>query len=84
MTIDTAVKARMPLVPIDQVRRLVLFGVLAALTYAVSAFGQQLDQSKECKGGGFSAGFSAGFQRHRCETVIRHVPTGFTARIPFD
>ena len=84
MTADTAIKAKVPRVPIDQVRRLVLFGALAALTYALSAAGRQFEQSRECKGGGFSAGFSAGFQRHRCETVISHVPTGATTRIPFD
>jgi hypothetical protein len=57
--------------------------VLAAMTYAVSETGQQFERSKECQGG-FSAGFSTGFQRHRCDIVIRHRPTGFTARIPFD
>lgn len=69
--------------PIDQVRCLVFLGALAALTYAVSATGQQFERSKECRGG-FSAAFSAGFQHRRCDIVIRHVLTGATVRIPFD
>jgi hypothetical protein len=68
--------------PIDQIRRLILLGVLAAMTFAVSETGQQFEKSKQCQGG-FSAAFSARFQRHRCDIVIRHLPTGATARIPF-
>jgi hypothetical protein len=84
MSDNTGVKAKAAArLPIDQIRRLVLLGVLAAMTYAVSETGQQFERSKECQGG-FSAGFSTGFQRHRCDIVIRHRPTGFTARIPFD
>jgi len=83
MSDNTAVKAKAPRLPIDQVRRLVFLGALAALTYAVSATGQQFERSKECKGG-FSAAFSAGFQHHRCDIVIRHVQSGFVARIPFE
>jgi hypothetical protein len=80
---NTAVRAKATRLPIDQIRRLVLLGVLAAMTYTASETGQQFERSKECRGG-FSAAFSAGFQRHRCDIVIRHLPTGFTARIPFD
>jgi hypothetical protein len=80
---NTDAKAMAPRLPIDQVRRLILLGALAALTYAVSATGQQFERSKECAGG-FGAGFSAGFPLHRCDVVIRHIPTGFTARIPLD
>jgi len=80
---NSLVRAKVARLPIDQVRRLVLLGVLAAMTYSLSETGQQFERSKDCKGG-FSGAFSAGFQRHRCDIVVRHLPTGTTARIPFD
>jgi hypothetical protein len=83
MSDSTGVKPRAPRLPIDQVRRFVLLGVLAALTYAVSATGQQFERSKECTAG-FSAAFSAGFQHRHCDMVLRHTATGVTVRIPLD
>ena len=84
MSSSASVKAKARLLlPIDQVRRLVFLGMLAALTYAVSGTGEQFERSKKCTAG-FSAAFSAAFQHSHCDLVIRHVPTGRTIRIPLD
>jgi hypothetical protein len=53
------------------VRLSVLIG-LALVAAAVVAL-PQFSASKECKGGAFSSGFSAGFDIKRCEIVVRRL-----------
>jgi hypothetical protein len=67
--------------PVDRVRRRVLLGALPALVFAISQSGEQFEISKECKGA-FGAGFSNGFDRHRCDLIIRHATTGAKVKLP--
>ena len=66
--------------PSDLFRWLVRTGVvaLALVAYLVLA---QFDAAKECRGGGFSAGFSRGFDVRRCDVVVRRYGREI-ARVP--
>jgi hypothetical protein len=55
---------------------------MAALVFALSADLMQFDASKECRGGGFGAGFSSGFDVRRCSVIIRRVGGDAEIRIP--
>ena len=57
--------------PSDLVRWLVRTGVTLALALAAYLVLAQFDAAKECRGGGFSAGFSRGFDVRRCDLVVR-------------
>ncbi|SIO61521.1 hypothetical protein SAMN05443247_08854 [Bradyrhizobium erythrophlei] len=46
-------------------------GVALALALAACLVLAQFDAAKECRGGGFSAGFSRGFDVRRCDFVVR-------------
>jgi hypothetical protein len=67
--------------PADTTRRLVRAGLTAALVFALSADVMQFEASKECRGG-FSSGFGAGFDVHRCAMVIRKTGSDAEMRIP--
>jgi hypothetical protein len=67
--------------PIDNVRRAVLIGLIAALIFALSATTIQFKLTRECKGV-FSSAFSSGFDRRRCQIVLRHTITDFRIAIP--
>ena len=53
------------------VRWLVRTGVALTLALAAYLVLAQFDAAKECRGGGFSAGFSRGFDVERCDLVVR-------------
>jgi hypothetical protein len=63
-------------------RLLIVVGVLAALVIAGAvALIDTLRTSRNCHGG-FSRGFSAGFDTHRCEIILRLVKVGTQIMIP--
>jgi hypothetical protein len=76
-----AIALRGSIVPLTVVRRLVILGLLAALVFDLSADVQQFDTSRDCRGA-FSAGFSGGFDRYRCDLVIRKIGADVKIRIP--
>jgi hypothetical protein len=55
---------------LDLIRRLVRSGLMSGLVLALSLCVLQFEASKECRGGGFSAGFSRGFDVRRCDLVV--------------
>jgi hypothetical protein len=57
--------------PVDRWRRLVRVGWIPALVFALSGDVMQFEASRECRGGAFSSGFSAGFDVRRCNVVVR-------------
>jgi hypothetical protein len=59
----------------------VLLGLLPALVLAAVLTLSRLDWSRECRGG-FSSGFVGGFDRYRCELVIRIIGSDLRVRIP--
>lgn len=63
-------------------RLLIVFVIGALVVAAVVAIMDTIDVSRRCQGGGFSSGFSAGFQTRRCEIIIRLVKIGIEAMIP--
>ena len=68
--------------PADFLRRLVLVGLLLAIVVAgVIAALETFKISREC-GGAFSQGFSAGFDRYRCQLVIRTTKGRYQIKIP--
>jgi hypothetical protein len=52
-------------------RGLVHAGLVAALMIALAASLPAFNANRECRGGAFSSGFSAGFDIKRCDLVIR-------------
>jgi hypothetical protein len=70
--------------PADLLRRLVRAGLLFAIVVAgVVAMLRSFEASKECRGA-FSAGFSNGFDRYRCNLKLRLIENGpeFTLSLP--
>ena len=68
--------------PVDFFHRLVRAGVLIAIVVAgVVAALESTRASRDCHGA-FSRAFSAAFDRHRCEIVVRPSYGGREIRIP--
>jgi hypothetical protein len=53
------------------VRWLVRAGVMSAVALTLYVVLAQFSGAKECRGGAFSTGFSAGFDIRRCDFVVR-------------
>jgi hypothetical protein len=66
MTVTTIPRFARP----ASLRWLILQCLLPALVLALIVALWQFDASKECRGA-FSTGFSSGFDRHRCDLIIR-------------
>jgi hypothetical protein len=56
---------------VSWIKFLVGVGLLAGLVAAAVIWLPQFSASKECRGGAFGSGFSAGFDVKRCELVVR-------------
>ena len=56
--------------------------LFVALACALVATSVQVSLDRQCKGGAFSNGFSAGFDIRRCGIVFEHIPTGAKITIP--
>jgi hypothetical protein len=56
-------------------------GLVCAFVLALALTAIQLDVSRDCRGG-FSRGFSSGFDVRRCELVIQKIGTNPQFRIP--
>jgi hypothetical protein len=76
-----AITLHRPAIPLTIVWWLFRLGVLAALVFALSADAQQFEASKDCRGA-FSAGFSSGFDTHRCDLIVRKIGSDLKVRIP--
>jgi hypothetical protein len=76
-----AIALRRPAIPLTVVWRLIRVGLLPALVFALSADVQQFEASRDCRGA-FSAGFSRGFDTHRCDLVLRKIGTDVKIRVP--
>ena len=62
--------------------RLVRLGILAALIVAaIAATLETTTISREC-GGAFSREFDSGFDRYRCDLVIRFIRNGYRLELP--
>ena len=60
--------------PAGWFRWLIILGLLAALMIAaVVALIDTIEVSRRCQGGGFSSGFSVGFDTRRCEIIFRAI-----------
>jgi hypothetical protein len=70
--------------PVGIKRRSVVFGsVVLALAAAHAAGVPQIDVSRKCRGGAFSAGFSNGFDVGTCDLVVRTIGSSAeVVRIP--
>ena len=68
---------KQPIGPWTVVSRLIRLGLLSALVFALSA----VEASRDCHGGAFSAGFSSGFDTHRCNLVVK-IGTDFKFSVP--
>ena len=68
--------------PADLVLRFVRVGILTALIVAaIAAMLQTTTISREC-GGNFSREFDSGFDRYRCDLVIRFIRDGYRLELP--
>jgi hypothetical protein len=71
----------LPVSPAIRLSRLVRSGLLAALAFALAADAHLFEASKECRGG-FSSGFSSGFDVHRCKLTIKAVGADLKLSVP--
>ena len=63
-------------------RLLILALGIALVVAAAVAIMDTISVSRRCQGGGFSIGFSAGFQTRQCQIIVRLVKVGVEAMIP--
>jgi hypothetical protein len=77
-----AIALTSPISPAIGLRRLVRYGWLPALAFALAADAQLFDTSKECRGS-FSSAFSRDFDIHRCKITIKAMAADFKFSIPF-
>jgi hypothetical protein len=66
----------------DLIRWLVRVGLMSGVVVALYVVLAQFSASKECRDGGFSAGFSRGFDVRRCDLVVRRVGRDIGLSIP--
>jgi hypothetical protein len=67
--------------PTAYLRWAVRAGLVCAFALALALTAIQLDVSRDCRGG-FSRGFSSGFDIYRCELLVRKIGTNAQFRIP--
>jgi hypothetical protein len=67
--------------PTAYLRWAIRAGLVCAFALALALTTIQLDVSRNCRGG-FSRGFSNGFDVYRCELVVRKIGTNSQFRIP--
>jgi hypothetical protein len=67
--------------PAIGLQRLVRYGLLAALAFALAASAQLFDASRECRGD-FSSAFRIGFDLYRCELTVKAVGSDLRFSIP--
>jgi hypothetical protein len=76
-----AIAMTWPISPAIELRRLVRYGWLPALAFALAADTQLFNASKECRGT-FTSAFSRDFDIHRCKITINAIATDFKFSIP--
>jgi hypothetical protein len=68
--------------PAIRLQRLVRYGLLPAVAFALAADTQLFDASKECRGGAFSSGFSRGFDLRRCNLTVKAIGADLKISVP--
>jgi len=68
--------------PAIGLRRLVRYGLLPALAFALAADTQLFEMSRHCRSGAFSSAFSRGFDVQRCKLTVKAVGADFKISVP--